>query len=74
VSEHAAGTMTAQQAAEYLGVPLDSLYAYCRRRLLPHIRVGKHVRFRLTALDGWMADQEKASVAPVVVNGMKAVQ
>lgn len=38
--------MNATQAAELLGVPPSWLLAQARRRAVPHVRLGRYVRFR----------------------------
>lgn len=38
-------------AAAYLNLPVGWLYK--NLRLLPHYRIGRYVRFRLSELDGW---------------------
>jgi excisionase family DNA binding protein len=36
---------TARDVAEMLGVPRRTVYEYARRGLLPHVQIGRHVRF-----------------------------
>lgn len=40
------GFISAKEAAEWLGVPLRSLYQYVRQGLLPCYRLGRHRLFR----------------------------
>src|SRR5579863_3456532 len=37
--------LSAAQAGELLGIPRSSVYDYAKRGELPHVRVGKHVKF-----------------------------
>jgi excisionase family DNA binding protein len=48
---------SAQQAAGYLGVPVGWVRDAARRNRLPHLRVGKHLRFLQADLDAWIAGQ-----------------
>jgi excisionase family DNA binding protein len=45
----------AQRAADYLGVRPSWIYEAVRGRRLPHIPVGKHIRFLQEDLDAWIA-------------------
>ena len=37
--------LDAEQTAILLGIPRSSVYDYARRGELPHVRVGRHVKF-----------------------------
>ncbi len=54
------------QAADYLGVPRQTLSVW-RSRKPPtgpaHMRVGKHVRYRLSDLDAWLDRQRTDPLA-----------
>lgn len=45
--------MSAPEAAEYLGIQLQTLYRWARERRVPHRRVGSNVYFSKNELDGW---------------------
>ena len=57
--------LTLSQVADYLGVPLQSVYQWRTRGEGPRgIRVGRHVRVRRSDLDAWLdkhADPESAA-------------
>ncbi len=57
--------LTLPQVADYLGVPLQSVYQWRTRGEGPRgIRVGRHVRVRRSDLDAWLdkhADPESAA-------------
>lgn len=55
-------TMTAKEAAEYIGVSYWHLLETAKRKQIPHVRVGARVLFRKETLDRWMANQEVLSV------------
>lgn len=50
--------MTVQEIAEYLKVHRDTIYAMCRRKEIPHVRVGQRILFRQSTIEAWMAQQE----------------
>ena len=54
--------MIAKEAAAMLGVSEWVIYDWARKRLIPHIRVGKRVLFRQTSILQWMNEQEQASM------------
>jgi excisionase family DNA binding protein len=47
--------MTADEAAQLLRVPRSTLYELARSRGLPHIRVGRALRFTRADLGIWLA-------------------
>lgn len=48
--------LTAVEAAELLRVPRSTLYELVRSRHLPHIRVGRALRFTRADLASWISD------------------
>lgn len=58
-------TLTAEEAAEYLGISKTLLYAMAKEKSIPCFQVGAagsqrpQIRFRLSVLDRWMEDQEQ---------------
>ncbi|GAB3177444.1 helix-turn-helix transcriptional regulator [Streptomyces incanus] len=49
------------RAAEYLGISPNTLYVWRHRRQgPPSFRMGRRVMYRITALDDWVCDQERA--------------
>ena len=56
--------LTVQVLAEYLGVPVATIYAWrYRRQGPPGFRVGRHLRFRLSAVEEWIDEQMKSSLS-----------
>jgi excisionase family DNA binding protein len=48
--------LTYSEAAQFLGVPVGTLYSMACRRQLPHVRLGKRiVRFPRHELEAWVA-------------------
>lgn len=49
--------LTATQAADYVGVHRDTIYAWSRAEAIPTVRLGaRKVRYSRTALDAWIAE------------------
>ncbi|WP_041282835.1 helix-turn-helix domain-containing protein [Desulfofundulus kuznetsovii] len=55
-------TITAEEAARIIGVSEWTVYDLARRRVIPHIRVGRRVLFRRTSILAWLEQQEQASM------------
>lgn len=56
-------TIVAKEAAAMLGVSEWVVYDWARKKLIPHIKVGKRVLFRRASIMQWLSEQEQASVA-----------
>ena len=46
--------MTIQETSQYLRVPLSSLYKLAQEGKIPCQKVGRHWRFKKSALDNWL--------------------
>lgn len=44
---------TVKEAAEFLRVPDSWVYDRTRRSAIPHLKIGKYVRFDLDEIDRW---------------------
>jgi excisionase family DNA binding protein len=53
------GLMTIKEIAKKLGVSENWVYSHLRGRkpLVPHIRLGGHIRFREADIDKWIEEQ-----------------
>jgi excisionase family DNA binding protein len=49
--------MTVGEIAKYLKISRSKAYAMVQRREIPHIRIGKNVRIRVTDLLNWLEAQ-----------------
>ena len=50
--------LTVQELAEYLGVPVATLYQWRYRREGPKgFRVGRHLRYRWSEIEAWVERQ-----------------
>ena len=51
--------MTYQQAADYLQVPIGTLYNWVSLQKIPHVRMSaRSVRFRVSELEQWLHTRE----------------
>lgn len=56
-------TICAKKAAELLGCSTWLLYELAKSRRIPHVRIGRMLRFRRTTLQAWLAEREVQSVS-----------
>jgi len=56
--------LTAEEVAALLQVTQAWVYAETRRRRIPHVRLGRYVRYRRSAVQGWIEQIERSSTAP----------
>ena len=55
-------TITAREAAKYLGISYWKLLQLAKAGKIPHIRFPGRILFRRKGLDEWLAEQERKSV------------
>lgn len=60
-SSGADSLLTAEEVARLLQVTPAWVYAETRRHRIPHLRLGRYVRYRRSALEGWMDEVEQSS-------------
>ena len=53
--------LTAEEVAALLQVTCSWVYAETRRHRIPHLRLGRYVRYRRGALEEWMEEIERSS-------------
>ena len=53
--------LTAEEVAEYLRLPLSTVYKLVQDKRLPGFKVGKHWRFRRETFEQWIKTQENNS-------------
>ena len=56
--------LSADEAAEHLRIHPKTLQRLARERRVPCVRMGKYWRFRLTALDQWVTEQQNETSQP----------
>ncbi len=58
---HLEPLISAQELAQYLDVPVKTLYAWrYRRQGPPGLRVGKHLRYRRIDINEWIEQRTEA--------------
>lgn len=57
------GLIDAQGAAELLGVPKSWVLAEARADRIPHVRLGRYVRFEPEELRAWWSKRRRGPVA-----------
>jgi len=53
--------LKADQVAEVLGIKKATVYALVRENRIPHVKLGRNVRFRPAAIDDWLEKTEVAA-------------
>jgi excisionase family DNA binding protein len=53
--------LEADDVARYLGMRTDWVYREVRAGRLPHIRLGRAVRFRRESIEAWLEARERAA-------------
>jgi excisionase family DNA binding protein len=52
--------LSPQELADYLGIPLQTIYVWAAQGAGPErIKIGRHTRYRLSAVDKWLATKIK---------------
>jgi excisionase family DNA binding protein len=51
--------LTANEVASLMRVTTAWVYAESRRNALPHVRLGRYVRFRRSAIERWLDDVQQ---------------
>ena len=57
-AEPQARLLEAEEVARYLGMRIDWVYREVRAKRLPHIRLGRYVRFRRESIEAWLDARE----------------
>lgn len=60
--------MTIEEVAEYLRVPVSSLYKLAQQGKIPASKVGRHWRFRRKFIDRWINDQARGFKPEVAID------
>jgi excisionase family DNA binding protein len=53
--------LTVREAGQYLGFAEGTLYNKASRDEIPHVRLGRSLRFRKSELDRWIIEQDAAA-------------
>ena len=51
--------LTAEEASEYLGISINTLYGYTSKKIIPHFKLqGRRLLFKVEDLDQWVLDSK----------------
>ena len=53
------GLLTPEQVAEMLQIKLSTLYSWTHQRKIPHLKVGRLVRFSQSDLEKWLQTKHR---------------
>ena len=65
--------LTAEQVAEIIGMKPSYVYDLSRRGKIPTITFGRQRRYRREAIEAWLLELERGSLAPDHRNGRAAL-
>jgi excisionase family DNA binding protein len=51
--------LTADEVASFMRVTRSWVYAETRRDALPHVRLGRYVRYRRSAIERWLDESQR---------------
>jgi excisionase family DNA binding protein len=51
--------LTVEQTMEYLGLPKDTVYEFCRCEGFPAVKLGRHWKIYKVELDKWLQEKLK---------------
>ena len=54
-----------KELAQYLGVSVQWVYERVQLKEIPHIKMGKHLRFRKSNIDTWLDSLKIPSMSPL---------
>jgi excisionase family DNA binding protein len=54
--------LTAEVVAEMVGVTVDYIWALCRADEIPHLRLGRALRFRRSSVLKWIEEREQGGL------------
>jgi len=63
--------LTASDVAALLGVSEDWIYSESRAGRIPHVKLGRNVRFRRSSIDTWIAELEGATLPATTSAGAR---
>ncbi len=61
--------LTADDVADLMRVTRGWIYAQTRQDAIPHLRLGRYVRYRRSAIEQWMAQIERGPGSPTARRG-----
>lgn len=58
-------TLSPKEAAEYIGIHVETLYKMVRQKEVPHIRIRRRIFFSRETIDKWMRELELKSLEAI---------
>lgn len=55
------GLVNVERAAQFIGIEVSTLYAWCEQKRVPHIKLGYALRFDLGDLRRWIDEHRVES-------------
>lgn len=68
-SSSADAILTAEEVAELLRMPRSTIYSLAQEARIPSFKVGRRWRFRKSALEQWVKEQEQRGVRTRLAGG-----
>lgn len=56
--------LDADAVALMLGMSKDWIYSEVRAGRIPHVKLGRYVRFRRDAIEDWIRESERGKIVP----------
>ncbi len=56
--------LTIKEVADYTGLSVHTLYAMVSQRRIPHVKVGRLVKFDVQMLEKWIRQQSVIPISP----------
>ncbi len=56
--------LDAEAVAKMLGMTRDWVYAEVRAGRIPHVKLGRYIRFRREAIEDWLCESERGKIPP----------
>ena len=51
--------LSVREAAVRFGLPISWLYSAAAARRVPHLKVGRYLKFRVSEMDAWLEKQRR---------------
>ncbi len=59
--------LSPEQVSDMLEVKVSTIYQWTHQRFIPHIKVGRFVRFREDEIERWLAENQRKALARVEI-------
>ena len=54
--------LSLEEIAEHLGVSKDTIRNWIKKNIIPHHRIGKQYKFRISEVDTWVESGQSAKI------------